>query len=68
MPDWTYTLHDCLPVAETGEALLVDIPDLGERVWIPKSVIHEDSEVWRADWERGELVVEDWFADERGWI
>jgi hypothetical protein len=46
----------------TDKALLVRLEDHGDKeVWVPKSQIHEDSEVYDADHE-GVLVVSEWFA------
>lgn len=53
---------------DSGKALLVAVDDIGvEPVWIPKSVIHDDSEVWK-EGQDGEVVVCEWFAEEKGWI
>jgi hypothetical protein len=49
---------------ETDKALLVLFAD-GTEKWIPKSVIHETSEVFAADTE-GTLVVKSWFAEKEG--
>jgi len=51
-------------IRETDKALLLDYEN--EEVWIPKSVIDDDSEVWREE-DEGELVVKDWFAEKKGW-
>ena len=35
---------------------------IGDKVvWVPKSIIHDDSEVWQAD-QYGTLVIPEWFA------
>lgn len=49
---------------ETAKALLVFIPDHGEK-WIPKSQVHDDSEVYQ-DGDRGKIVVSAWFAEKEG--
>ena len=49
---------------ETAKALYVEGDD-GTRRWIPKAVIHDDSEVY-AQGTSGKLVVEDWFAEKEG--
>jgi len=47
----------------TDKALLVKLEDHGDReVWIPKSQIHDDSEVYAADTE-GVLIVTSWMAN-----
>ena len=53
-------------VRETAKALLVQMPEQSDReLWIPKSVIHDDSEVY-GDGHEGELVVARWFAEKEG--
>lgn len=50
---------------ETLKALLVRLN--GRDVWVPKSVIHEDSEVFdNKDHKEGILIVKKWFADKEG--
>lgn len=41
-----------------------------EKIWVPRSVIHDDSEVFADDGDNaeGELVVEKWFAEKQGWV
>lgn len=50
---------------ETGKALLIELDEHGEEKWIPKSVIHADSEVFslNADENVGEVVVMYWWAE-----
>lgn len=64
-----FELEDTLVVRESdsGKAILVDSPILDDRVWVPKSAVTDDSEVWKEHQDRGTLVVEDWFADKQGW-
>jgi hypothetical protein len=54
---------------KTKDACLVDIvePDGREipALWIPKSVIHGDSEVYRKG-TTGKVVVQEWWAETRG--
>jgi hypothetical protein len=59
--------HECdaRAIRETEKALLVELED-GEEVWIPKSVIDDDSEVFGVG-DEGKLVVEGWFAVKQGW-
>ena len=33
---------------------------------IPKSVIHDDSEVWKFG-DKGRLIVKTWWAEKEGW-
>lgn len=59
----------CFAKRETDKALLILIPDIDtEAVWVPKSQIHDDSEVFDAgENRRGTLAVTDWLADQKGW-
>jgi len=58
------TYDDCEVQKETVRALLVWIPDLDEAKWIPKSVIHDDSEIYDdGEGSEGQLVVLTWFAE-----
>lgn len=56
---------DCVE-AESPQAILVDIE--GTKVWVPKSVIHDDSEVYskKSGEGGGTLIVERWWAKKRG--
>jgi hypothetical protein len=51
--------------AETDKALLVRL-ETGDEVWVPKSVIHDDSEVFDTENAAGTLVVASWWAKNRG--
>jgi hypothetical protein len=54
--------NDCECLNETAKALLVQIPDLDDgALWIPKSQVHADSEVYE-DGHTGTLVITGWFA------
>lgn len=64
--DEGYDEPGCKVVTETDNAILVVVPS-NEDVWIPKSVIHDDSEVWRAG-QHGKLVVHTWWAEKQGWL
>ena len=59
------SLGDCRVVRETDKALLVELEDTGEELWVPRSLIHDDSEVW-AEGQTGELVVAAWWAEQSG--
>lgn len=48
---------------ETAAALLCEID--GKKFWIPKSIIHEDSEVYKKGTE-GTLIIPEWFAVKEG--
>jgi hypothetical protein len=49
---------------ETEKALLVSL-ESGEEKWLPKSQIHDDSEVWEVG-QSGDVVVKKWFAEKEG--
>lgn len=55
-------------VEERPTAILVRAKGnaLDER-WVPKSCVHEDSEVYE-DGTDGDLVVVQWFAAKKGWV
>ena len=52
--------------AETYLAILC-LFESGDELWIPKSQIHDDSEVYAKD-HSGELVIPEWLAEEKGLI
>jgi hypothetical protein len=57
-------LDDVEAKVETYKALLCAIE--GEERWVPKSVIHDDSEVYSMKNNTGTLVVERWWAEKEG--
>lgn len=65
MPRHTVSFHDAEGLKETDLALLVELD--GEEVWIPKSVIDDDSEVYRVG-DEGTLVVHEWWAEKEGLV
>lgn len=48
---------------DTEKALLITIDD--KDVWVPKSCVHDDSEVYEVGHE-GEVVVKRWWAEKNG--
>lgn len=56
-------IPDVVVKHETERALLVEIA--GAEFWVPKSQIHDDSEVYKADTD-GKLVVSEWLAKKNG--
>ncbi len=55
-----------LCTGETPKALFVKLDD-GRVITVPKSVIHDDSEVFdEGDNRFGKLVIKQWFADKEG--
>lgn len=52
---------------ETAKALLVRIES--KSYWLPKSAIHDDSEVFDGlDNSEGKLVVQQWWAEKEGLV
>jgi len=64
------SLGEGVVIKHTVKALLISLDDLGESRWIPRSVIHEDSEVWSPEpgEASGEVVVEHWWASKEGLV
>jgi hypothetical protein len=55
-------IEDARCVAETDKAILCKAEDFdGEDIWIPKSQVDVDSEVF-AKGDTGKLVISAWFA------
>lgn len=63
--DDKHEIDDCKAVGASEKAIKVTTPDHGV-VWVPRSVIHDDSEVYE-DGHDGRLVVKSWFAAKQGW-
>lgn len=59
------SFNGVVSIHETPNAVLCLIE--GEEHWIPKSHIHDDSEVWRKG-QRGELFISEWLALQKGLI
>ena len=62
----TVTVHVEGVEHETENAILVEIE--GEKTWVPKVCIHDDSEVYskRSGEGGGDLVVSRWWAEKVG--
>ena len=54
-----------LIISETNSAILAKL-ESKEEIWIPKSVVHDDSEVSSLD-DEGVLIVKHWWAEKNGW-
>jgi hypothetical protein len=62
------TFDNCKARYDSGKALLVEIPEIGDAPqWVPHSQIHDDSEVYRKG-DEGKLVVSEWFATQKEWV
>lgn len=67
-----FAIDGAKAIRETDKALLIQADffesqgnDEGTR-WVPKSQIHDDSEVFEKGHE-GKLVVKKWLAEKEGW-
>lgn len=57
--------EDAVCKAQTDKAILVEID--GVEYWIPKSQIHDDSEVFDdGQHKEGALVITEWIAAQKG--
>lgn len=65
--EFTYTRANvrCIRVSTSGLAILCKQGD--KTFWVPKSVIHDDSEIWDKVGQEGKLIVQAWFAEKEGW-
>jgi hypothetical protein len=61
-------LGTCM-MARPESLLILFQEDFGE-IWIPLSVFHDDSDIWREEdvGREGKIVVKEWFAEKRGWV
>jgi hypothetical protein len=59
------SIPDVTVKIETDKALLCNIH--GEEIWIPKSQIDDDSEVYEEDTE-GVLVIPKWLAEKKSLV
>jgi len=61
------SIGDAECITATDKAIEVLIDDGGDHwreLWVPKSVVHDDSEVY-AYGHKGKLVVAEWWAEEK---
>lgn len=58
-----YALPSGKIVRATEKAILYEYD--GESIWVPQSVVHDDSEIWKKD-EEGVLKVKSWWARKNG--
>jgi hypothetical protein len=52
----------------TDKALEIELTDLGETRWIPRSILHANSEVYDDENREGEVVVQQWWALQEGLV
>jgi hypothetical protein len=57
-------------IADTDKAVLCELDEIGGEQWVPRSVIHEDSQIERDDEKdaEGELIVAAWWAEREGLV
>jgi hypothetical protein len=61
-----HTLGDGKIARETDKAFLIKI---GEReIWVPKSCVHDDSEVFSAENNEGTVIVKHWWSEKEGHV
>lgn len=54
-------------VKSSDKALQIELTDIGETRWIPRSMIHDDSEVYDDGANKeGDVVVNQWWAVQEG--
>jgi hypothetical protein len=59
------TFEDIKCHRDTPDAILVRVE--GKEVWIPKSHIHDDSEVFKKGTD-GRLIISQWIAEQKGLV
>ena len=62
--DEGHVFSDVKIVHQTDRAIKVKLDDERE-IWVPKSVIHDNSEIWKVE-EEGDLMVKRWWAEKEG--
>ena len=67
MSDETVEFEDARCIRETQKAIQVRLSDRQRPIWIPQSIVHDDSEVYKFG-QSGKLVLPEWFALRMGLI
>lgn len=67
MSDEGYELGEALVLTVTEKAVLVQVE--GEEIWVPKSILHEDSEIDEESEkdDEGDVLVKTWWAEQEGY-
>lgn len=63
--DAPLSLGEAVCVAETDKAIKVRLAD-EEELWVPKSCVHDDSEVYSMKNAEGDLIVKTWWGEKNG--
>lgn len=60
-------IDDCVCTKATEKALLVKVPGEKDPIWIPKSQVDDDSEVWSDEEnENTGTLISQWIAEQKG--
>lgn len=53
--------------AKSGLALLISVEN--EEIWVPKSILHDESDIDETSevGDEGDVVVPEWWAEQEGW-
>jgi 4-hydroxy-3-methylbut-2-enyl diphosphate reductase IspH len=65
--DETVEFEDARCIGQTDKAIKVRLADRERPIWVPQSVVHDDSEVYKLG-QTGKLVLPEWFALKEGLI
>ena len=75
MSDDKVTIRDIVCIHATPDAILVvrgkdydldhNLIPLRAKIWVPQSLVDDDSEVWKKG-DKGKLVIPEWFASKKG--
>lgn len=71
MDEGTFTIYEAEVVEETDRSVKINSPDFDEEFWVPKSAIHDDSEVFDGSLDGsgpGNLIVTYKWAERKGLI
>ena len=67
IPEGTVDLTNTRVLQATPDALRVNVDESSESFWVPKSVVHDDSEVYD-EGQHGTLLIQEWWAEKEGHI
>lgn len=60
-----YCIENAVCTHETEKAIVIVADEFLDSVWIPKSQIDDDSEVWKKG-QKGNCIISDWIAEQKG--
>ncbi len=64
--DQSVSLGQAKIIKTADKEIRVILDSDGKAYWIPESVVHDDSEVFRGCEGAGDLVVKSWWAEKEG--